>query len=322
MFINDEAIKEVARLSAVLDATASSHWDGSEGKGKKYELAENPLDFSKVFSNLHVVGPLGGISAKTSLPYRFMHWVLQIPFRIMGANLVNFQKIDRTAASLAKRQGRAYDGDLMRHTLTMALLDDRLELDQDAQLVAVIGDGFANMSALVLACVPSSQVILVSLTKTLLVDLVFLRKTFPDESIALVQNESEMKNAIASDNIRIIAVRADDARLLAKAPVTIGINIKSMMEMEPAVTAAYFDFLRGGPAERTAFYCCNVVKKLWADGTVICFYEYPWDEDDELIVDEKCPWDQYGYRKSLPFYYKRKKPTLHRLVYLKKRTKL
>ena len=94
--------------------------------------------------------------------------------------------------------------------------------------------------------------------------------------------------------------------------------LRFRMEMEPAVTAAYFDVLRRGPAGRTAFYCCNIVEKVWADGTVIRFYEYPWDEDDELLVDGKCPWDQYVYRKTPPFYYKRKKPTLHRLAYLKK----
>ncbi len=320
MLVNDEAIKEVARFASTLDASASSHWDGQEGEGREYALAKNPLDFSSALSSFSVIGPIGAISTKTSLPYRIMHWVLQIPFRVMGARLKGFWKIDRIAAGIARRQGRAYDGDFMRHTLTMALFNDRLNLPRDTGLVAVIGDGFANMSSLLLASVPGSRVILVNLSKTLLLDLAFLRKAFPDENIALAQNDEEMAEATARQDIRIIAVRADDAHLLAQVPVTLGINISSMMEMEPQVTAAYFDVLRRAPTDQTAFYCSNTAEKKWADGTIIRFFDYPWHEQDRLMLDEPCPWDQYGYHKEWPFYYRRKYPVQHRLLYLHKNT--
>lgn len=318
MLVNDEAIKEVARLASSLDSSASYHWEGHEGKGHEYDLSKDPFDFSKAFSSFFVIGPIGAISAKTSLPYKIMHWVLQIPFRVMGFRLKGFWEIDRIAASIAERQGRAYDVGLMRHTLTMALFSDCLDMDRDARLVTVIGDGFANMSSLLLAFVSHSRVILVNLTKTLLLDLVFLRKAFPDENIALVQNGDEMSEAVARQDFRIIAVRADDAHLLAQAPVTLGINICSMMEMDPPVTAAYFDVLRRGPADQTAFYCSNRVEKKWNNGTVIRFFEYPWHEEDKLLVDEPCPWYRYAYRRRLPFYYRTKSLVQHRLLYLKK----
>ena len=91
------------------------------------------------------------------------------------------------------------------------------------------------------------------------------------------------------------------------------------MEMDPPITAAYFDALRKGPADQTAFYCCNIDKKFWADGTVISFSEYPWHEEDTILVDGACPWDQYRYHKQWPFYSKYKGLNLHRLVYLNKK---
>lgn len=320
MIVNDEAIKEIARLAPTLDSSASSHWNGREGRGHEYELAKYPLDFSKALTSFFVIGPIGAISAKTALPYKIMHWILQIPFRILGLRFKEFGGIDRKAAAIAESQGRAYDVDLMRHTLTMSLINDRLDMDQDVSLVAVIGDGFANMSSVLISSVPHSRVILVNLTKTLLLDVAFLRKAFPDENIALAQNADEMKEALASNDVRIIAVRADDMQILTHAPVTLGINIKSMMEMDPPITAAYFDVLRKGPANQTAFYCCNRDKKEWADGTLISFSEYPWHAEDTILVDGPCPWDQYGYHGQFPFYYKRKGFNRHRLVYLKKNT--
>ena len=318
MLVNDEAIREVARLAPTLDSSASSHWDGSEGEGRNYDLAKDPFDFTRVFSSFDVIGPIGTLSSKTSFPFKLAHWILQIPLRIMGIRLKGFCKIDRIAASIANRQSRAYDGDLMRHTLTMALLSERLDINRDTRLVAVIGDGFGNMSSLMLGYVPSSRVILVNLTKSLLLDLVFLRKAFPDENIALVQNSDEIKTAVACEDTRIIAVRADDADILAQAPVTLGINISSMMEMTPPVTAAYFDVLRRAPADQTAFYCSNRATKEWADGTVIRFSEYPWHDEDRLLVDGPCPWNRFGYRRRPPFYFRRKSLVKHRLVYLKK----
>ena len=287
-------------------------------EGCEYELAKDPFNFSNALTNTYVIGPVGAVSKKTALPYKIMHWILQIPFRLMGMKLKDFWVIDKMAKIIAARQGRAYDCDLMRHTLTMAMMNDRLNMERDASLVAVIGDGFANMSSLLLSSLPHSRLILVNLTKTLLLDLVYLRKAFPDENIALVQNADDMNEALASNDARVIAVRADDMQILAHAPVTLGINIKSMMEMDSSVTAAYFEVLRKGPADQTAFYCCNADVKRWVDGTVISFSEYPWHEKDTILVDEACPWDQYRYHRQLPFYSKFKALNWHRLVYLNK----
>ena len=150
MLVNEEAVKKIASMANKLDNSASSHWDGHEGIGREYKLAKDPFDFSNALNDFDVIGPIGAISFKTTLLHKLMHWLLQIPFRTMGARFKTFKQLNKKTGSIAKCQDRAYDGDLMRHTLTMSLLNDKLDMDQDLKLVTVIGDGFANMSSICL----------------------------------------------------------------------------------------------------------------------------------------------------------------------------
>lgn len=242
---------------------------------------------------------------------------MQIPYRVIGRRFATFGEIDRTAAMIAKRQGRVYDKDLLRHALTLAFLHRHLELESETDPIAVIGDEFANMTCLLLACLPKCRVVLVNLTKSLLIDLAYAYKTFPDAGIALVRDQGEMDEALARRDIRVIAVGADQARLMAGAPVSLAINILSMMEIDPPVTAAYFDFLRRCPRASTVFYCCNRIEKRLPDGTVTRFFDYPWDPADEILAEGSSPWDAFGYHGRPPFYY-RNKPVWHRLARLRK----
>lgn len=317
MLVNEEAILEVARHSDKVDDGASSHWRLDDPGRGDHPLKNDPFSLTYGAEGFRSIGPIGAISHKTGLAHRAAHRLLQLPSRTLGRTFKEFRNIDRNAASIAARQGRIYDKDLLRHSLTLALLREHLDLASERDPIAVIGDGFANMTSLVLANLPLSRVILVNLTKTLLVDLAFVFKAFPEAGIALVRNAGEMNEAMARDDIRIIAVGADDAELLAGVPIVLGINILSMMEMDPPVTKMYFDVLRKCPRARTAFYCCNRVEKRLPDGTITRFFDYPWDRDDEILVDEPTPWDKYAYRGKPPFYYKGG-TTHHRLVRLKK----
>lgn len=298
------------------DAAASSHWR-NEDKLESHPLVVDPLNFDLKKTDSTAFGPLGGISAKVSWKHRFMHRLLQLPLRALGLGFSSFRAADKIAADIAQIQGRAYDKDLLRHTLTLALLQQHLGRTLDDGTIAVIGDGFANMSALLLSAHPKAKVILVNLHKSLLFDCVFLRKALPDINIRLVQSETEMAEALAASDVQCIALAAENAALMDVAPITLGINILSMMEMDPPVTAAYFDLLRRAPAEKTAFYCCNRIEKTLPDGTVTRFDAYPWDTEDEIIVDAMCRWTRLAYHGRPPFYYL-SNPARHRLAYLKK----
>jgi len=318
MLVNRDAILEVARQSEDVDDGTSSHWRPENQVAGEHPLKNDPFNFDYGPGGFSRIGPIGAISTKTGLLHRAAHGILQIPVRNIGSRFDAFGEIDRSAASIAKRQGRAYDKDLLRHAVTLAFLRDRLDLESETDPIAVIGDGFANMAALILDTLPQSQVILVNLTKTLLVDLAFTHKALPDLGIALVGDAGEMREALTRSDIRVIAVKADHAPLLAGTPVALGINILSMMEMDPPVTKMYFDVLRQCPRTDTAFYCCNRVEKQLPDGTVIRFFEYPWHPDDEILADELSPWDKFAYRGRPPFYY-RINPIQHRLVRLNKK---
>ena len=89
------------------------------------------------------------------------------------------------------------------------------------------------------------------------------------------------------------------------------------MEIDPPITARYFDVLRRAPRAETAFYCCNRVEKTLPDGTITRFFEYPWNPDDQILVDQPCPWTAIAYRGRPPFYYHGPE-VFHRLVMLKK----
>ena len=300
MLVNREAILEVARHSDEIDEGASSHWrlDGQD-RGE-HPLKKNPFNFTYGPEGFGAIGPIGAISTKTGPLFRLAHRVLQVPSRRIGRQFKDFSEIDRVAASIAKRQGRVYDKDLLRHSLTLAFLRDRLDLASEKDPIAVIGDGFANMASLILANLPHSRVILVNLTKTLLVDLAFTFKAFPEAGIALVQDADDMAEAMQRTDIRVIAVGADNARLLAGVPISLAVNIMSMMEMDPPVTKMYFDTLRQCPRKSTVFYCCNRVEKRLPDGTITRFSGYPWDPDDEILVDEPSPWDRTAIEGNHP----------------------
>lgn len=317
MLVNKDAILEVARHSDEIDEGASSHWRLDDQDAGEHPLKNDPFDFTYGPQGFSTIGPIGAISTKTGLLFKTAHRLLQIPYRNIGRRFATFRAIDRAAASIAKRQGRAYDKDLLRHALTLAMLRDRLDLESETGPIAVIGDGFANMTSLILACLPQSRVIMVNLTKTLLVDMAFVCRAFPEMGMALVRDANEMNEAMAHPDIRIMAVGADYSGLLADVPVALGINILSMMEMNPQVTKKYFDVLRQCPRASTHFYCCNRVEKQFADGTVIRFFDYPWEPDDEILLDGLSPWDKYAYRGKPPFYY-RNNSVHHRLVRLKK----
>ena len=181
--------------------------------------------------------------------------------------------------------------------------------------VCIIGDGYGNMASVILETMPDSTVVIVNLNKTLLVDLICLKKGFPDVDYTVARTDAEFEEAL-SRGIRVIAVGANDTSILRGKDFSLAINIESMMEMDPPVIADYFDILRSGPKESQPFYCCNQAFKRFSGEGTSNFHEYPWRDDDEILVDEVCPWTKITYGNTYPFYHRRR-PDLHRLVNLK-----
>ena len=264
---------------------------------------------------------LGMVSRKTGPIYRLMHWVLQAPFRRMGSRFSTLADSLAIGRLIARRQRRVYTYDLLRHSLTLALVRHHTPLDREDEVSAVIGDGCGMMSSHLLLAYPRRKVITINLTKPLLLDMVYLRQAVPGAVVALVRDAAEMAEALADSGINVIALQADHAAALMAAPVGLAVNIVSMQEMDPPVVAEYFRILRGTKAARLAFYCCNKLWKRLSDGTEVEFSQYPWREADQIVLDEPCSWSQWIYSKTPPFWiYRRgeKRVIWHRFCWLSK----
>lgn len=207
---------------------------------------------------------------------------------------------------------------MMRQVLSLSLLDQYIPIKQMRSPVIIIGDGWGTMASLVLSCLPEAKLVLVNLTRMLLVDLVYIKKSFPDVGVCLARDEGEYRSALNRDDLRVIAVCADDLDVIAHGPIGIAINIASMQEMDPSVIASYFEAIRKSTNLQTYFYCCNRAAKTLPDGTVVRFEEYPWRTGDTLLLDGHCPWHQYYTRLRPPFRGRYDGPIMHRLAVMDK----
>jgi hypothetical protein len=210
---------------------------------------------------------------------RIADWILQYPWRSKcDADLY------RRAREIAVSQQRPFGLGILRHVLALGLI--RQHMKQSPAIVTVIGDGFGFMSALLHRTYPQAQLIVVNLTKSLEVDMKFLRRAGIEGS--------------AFPSGQVTALEARNADQLRAIPVDLAINTASMQEMNPSEIQKYFDILRSHG--RTHFYCANRLDKQLPDGTVTRFMEYPWRAADLILVDEACPWYRRYYSYTPPFY--------------------
>ena len=294
----------IAALSGRIGAPeigASSHW---RFKHRHFEFVEG---------RFRGLNGFGSDSPPRTALHRTVHYLLQTPFRRMGAAFPTFTSDLGLGRKLARAQQRQFEIGWIRHVLTLSFVRQRVPQFSSSRNFLVIGDGFATMAALLLAAVPSSRVTFINLTRTLLVDLVYLGRAHPDLRVVLVENEADFARARHDDTVRAVAMTAENWRLLAGGEFDVAFNMTSMQEMNPETIAQYFDALRAGARY---FYCCNRVEKHLPDGTVVRFADYPWSSEDEVLVDGLCPWNQYLYQPWPPFYRAYLGAIQHRLVQL------
>ena len=306
MILNEVAMSTLLERIRDPETEASSHWE-------KY-LREFKYDQGA----LSVPRGAEGHHPRRSSVHQLAHYTLQTPFRRMGARYPNFRKFQRLGHDVVKRRGGLFDLSMMRQVLTLSKLSEHLDLDQLDKPIVIIGDGWGAMTSLVLSCLPRSKVVTINLSKMLLVEMVYTRRAFPDVNICLTRDVHEYQSALADTKVGMVAVCAGDSKLIAQGPIGLAINIASMQEMNPPVIADYFASMRNTPDLNTPFYCCNRIEKTLPDGTVVRFDDYPWKSDDEILLDEICPWHQYFYQFRPPFYKRYDGPHRHRLVMMSK----
>jgi hypothetical protein len=302
----------LARLESLIpggDAKASSYW--------QVEAGTFTIDADGRLGGLTV---LGIVSRRRGRLHAAAHWVLQAPFRRLGRRYRGFADSQALVRRIALAQGRQYTEDMLRQALAVAAIRHAMPDLPGEGAIVVIGDGFGVMNSLCRMTWPDRKVVAINLTKPLLLDLVQVGKALPGTGIALAEDGPALAAALADPGCGHVAVRADDAGLLAGIPIALAINLESMQEMNPPVIAGYFDLLRANPAEATAFYCCNRREKRLYDGPMVRFSDYPWHSDDRHLVDEVCPWGGLHYSTRPPFWHVGDRTKLrHRLSLLTKR---
>ena len=185
MLTGTAALEALEAASAVAERGQSSYW--RDGVGTFEVRADGTVKGAPV---------LGMVSRKAGPLHRAAHWLLQAPFRAMGRRFPALADSLAVGRVIAGHQRRAYTYDLLRHSLTLALVRAHVPLDRADEVTAVIGDGYGMMASHLLLAAPHRKVVAVNLTKPLLLDLVFLRQAVPGAGIALVCDAAGMESAL------------------------------------------------------------------------------------------------------------------------------
>jgi hypothetical protein len=313
MILGDDVFNVLQAESEFSERSISSHWV-EYLKGFRYENGE--------FSGKGLSEGGGG---RRSFKEGLLEYVFQTPFRRQGKQFAEFGQILKCAKQVHKQRNTSLLLGSLRQVLSLSLLQSIIALDQLEGNIIVVGDGFGTMTSLLLSYLTQKKpkIILVNLTQNLLIDAVFIKKSVLYSNICLVKDIEAYRSALRDSEINVICIQADNAQLISSASIGLLINIASMQEMNPSVIGDYFRFMRSSPNQKTYFYCANRIEKVLPDGVVSSFFGYPWHQNDNIIVDELCPWHQqyYDYKRP-PFYCQYDGAHQHRLVMMHKDSKI
>lgn len=295
MRLNDDVLAILHARQEEAERAASSYWNAAAD------------DFTVERDGTLRGTTVLGLLAQPTDPIRVLaHRALQLPFIALGFwRYRHFRDSLNLGRLIAARAGRMFTYDILRQVLSLALIRDHVSLAGDGPGALVIGDGFGVMTSLLALAAPTRKIVAVNLTKPLLLDMTYVRRAVPEATVALAETNEDMRAALADPAVRVIAVQADNAAIIERAPIGLAVNIVSMQEMNPDTIAAYFAILRRNPAAETVFYCANKLTKPLPDGTLARFADYPWRADDAILDDAVCTWAQWTYSRRPPFWHYR-----------------
>jgi hypothetical protein len=189
----------------------------------------------------------------------------------------------------------------------------KLKLFENLNIICVIGDGYGFVTTLIKRMYPDKTVICVNIGRMLIFDVLGCEQNLFSQSgsnkVSIIKKTSDLENY---DKGHLFFLEAENCGLLRNLPIGLFINICSMQEMEMDVINNYFSIMRSSSIE-SYFYCCNRQKKTFKDGSCISFEKYPWIDNDEILLDDICPWIASKPVVQFPFV-KYFQPHQHRAV--------
>ena len=311
MLKGQQALDHLITQVNIEDPAASSHW-------QKYHS-----NFKVNNGVINGIAGFGDNDKSYNMAVKIAHTIFQFKYRLWAyksfRRLLFFLKLDTLNSKILKKINKGYSYDCLRQTLSLSFLYEKISnIFNSKSSVLIIGDGFATMTNLIYSSNSVNSIILINLSKTLLVDLLYIKKNlngndFDNNVFLISQNEklNDIENLVLNNSKKIILIEAKNHIFLDSLPFNLVINIASMQEMDYNIIKEYFDHIH--KKENVYFYCCNRENKLLPDGTIIKLNEYPWRFNDKIIINELCPWYQSYYSFSRPFYRKFDGPIIHQL---------
>jgi len=226
-----------------------------------------------------------GASGSRSLRNRLFSWAGNA-VHLSYLNMAGLRRDVREAKAVVQRMGLVFSQDAFRQVCTLNLFVRAMQNQAPPRLILMIGDGHGILSALLHTRFPSARIFLVDLGSVLFFQSYHLHKAFPDASQVIADEEP------AGQESCFTFCPADRLEALPKGNVDLAVNVASMQEMDPAITARYFELLR--QRATGLFYCCNRLEKRLGQGNTR-FMDYPWLPADVHLVDESCAWHQWFF---------------------------
>lgn len=266
--------------NAVMGTLASAHWQEC---ARHFEVRSTGED------RFELAGYGFGSSGSGNLLTRMFAWVGNM-LHLSHLGLAGLRQDVRDAKVVVQRMGLSFSQDAFRQVCTLNLLVRQMQAQatQAPDRILIIGDGHGILSALLHARYPNARIFLVDLGPVLFFQAYHLQKAFPDILQALTD---ENRYGHGGSGAVFNFCPADRLDTLPQGKFDLAINVASMQEMDSAVTARYFALLR--EHNTRLFYCCNRLEKSLVGGEITRYMAYPWEPDDEHLVDESCPWHQW-----------------------------
>lgn len=263
------------------------------------------VDFKKGGLSLRSYGFDGLDEHPLLRPLRFAE---RLSYRSVSRRYRHYKPVWSAGTQIAGELGGHVTSSAFAAILALALLLDHFE-DRKIRIstAVIIGDGAGFLSALLRRLKPDTRLYCVDLPKML----VFQARSHLLTSKASLSVASDRGEAPSMTNFV-----SPDAVETVNGEIDLAINIDSMQEMNPESVERYFSFLRKRSHPNSRFYCLNRERKVFSDGTESVLSRYPWDSNDEIFIDELCPFHLHFLDWHPPFYRKFDGPSRHRLVRL------
>lgn len=201
--------------------------------------------------------------------------------------------------------------DCFKQICSLALIIKNMSIGMKKKRLVflIVGDGYGFLSSLIKFVFPNSTIVLVDIGKTLLFQAFYCQTVHPESVHKGVNEDFDIKT------VDFLYCPCEYLEKLDMFKYDILINIVSMQEMNYLTIKRYFCFFRKYCNTESLFYCCNRELKILPAGEVSEFKKYPWEDRDEHLIDEYCPWCKYALfyqqRQNVPRIFSVKGPFIH-----------